>query len=99
MDTTSTTVDALAAGLDQPKSRLTALRASVEFGILVAALLAIMWVLPILRAPPAAGRGMAGAILVFLVVCQLNERPHRRKLGLRFDNFPRALRELAVPVG
>jgi hypothetical protein len=58
-----------------------------------------MWVLPMIHASRATSRVMMGAVLVLLIVCHLREGVSLREVGIRFDNFWRALKQLAVPIG
>jgi membrane protease YdiL (CAAX protease family) len=85
----------LAAAASRGLSRRSA---ALEIAVLLGGVIGIAWLSPLIPQPRQARIAMVVALVIFLVVCHLRERPDRRALGLRFDNFMLVLGRLAPAI-
>ena len=87
---------------DAGSARLAALsdkRASIELVILVVLIETILWIVPVMPHARIAYGVIAALIALLLGYSYVRDGVSVRQLGLRFDNLPRALKSLAIPLG
>ncbi|HJQ26440.1 MAG TPA: CPBP family glutamic-type intramembrane protease [Blastocatellia bacterium] len=87
MGTGKAAIHSIAADVHPPTPQASRLAALCEIACLLICVELIMWVVPVVPEMRAAYAGLAGMIIVLLVVTHLRDRPQARELGFRFDNF------------
>lgn len=74
-------------------------RAAVELSVFITGVLAIMWIVPLLRRPNPTKDVLILALLAVLLSCHLRDQVGWRELGFRSDNLLSVLRRLTPVFG
>ena len=96
MGTGKAAIHSIASDVHRAAPRASRAAALCEIGCLLFCVELIMWVVPVVPGMRTAYAGLAGMIILLLVVTHRRDRVPARELGFRFDNFLPALAHITL---